>query len=178
MSQRHKVFISYHHANDSEYKEELVDIFGDALDGFVDKSVSDGDINEYLTDDRVRQIIRDDFIRDATVTMVLIGRETWGRKHVDWEIGSSIRDTKHNPRTGLVGIILPSHPDFGKNNYTTDIIPPRLHDNVQCGFAKVYDWKEDIDFLQEIIHEAFLNRKQVIPDNSHPNFKRNRSAIL
>jgi hypothetical protein len=176
MADRHKVFISYHHKNDVYYKKRLIDVFGNAFDGFVDKSVSDDDIDDNLPDDRVRQIIRDDFISDATVTIVLIGSETWKRKHVDWEIGSSIRDTKNNSRTGLIGIYLPTHPDFGKDKFDPHIMPPRLYNNHKCKFAKLYDWKEDISFIKEIIHEAFLNRNKINPDNSYPTFKKNKSG--
>ena len=83
-------------------------------DDIVDKSVEDGDIDDdNLATETIRQKIRDDFIADATVTVVLIGPCSWQRKHVDWEIGSSLRDTKKNSRCGLLGILLPNHPDFG-----------------------------------------------------------------
>ena len=79
-----KVFISYYHEDDQEYKNRLVQ----ALDSkAIDKSVSPGDIHdENLPLDEIRRRIRDDHIADATVTIVLIGPCTWQRKHVDWEI--------------------------------------------------------------------------------------------
>ena len=55
---------------------------------------TDGDIDDSLATDTIRQRIRDNFIRDATVTVVLIGPCTWQRKYVDWEIGSSLRATR------------------------------------------------------------------------------------
>ena len=85
MSNKHKVFISYHHANDEEYKKKFVETFGKIFDGFIDKSVSVGDIDSNLKTETIRQKIRDDFISDATVTIVLIGAETWKRKHVFYE---------------------------------------------------------------------------------------------
>ena len=107
---RHKVFVSFHH-EDQKYKDRFIQMMGDHI---VDESVGDGDIDNSLSTDRMRQIIRDEFIRDASVTVVLIGPCTWQRKHVDWEIGSSLRDTKLNSRCGLLGIWLPNHPDFGR----------------------------------------------------------------
>ena len=95
----------------------------------VDKSVNDGDIDPKLNIDTVRQKIRDKFIADATVTIVLVGKCMWQRKHVDWEIGSSLRDTKKNSRCGLLGILLPNHYDFGGDTYCYKchkLIPPRL----------------------------------------------------
>lgn len=88
---RDKVFISFHH-EDQFYKDQFVEMMGDDI---VDQSVEDGDIDDdNLSTETIRQKIRDEFIRDATVTVVLIGPCTWQRKHVDWEIGSSLRKTK------------------------------------------------------------------------------------
>ena len=123
---RHKVFISYHHYNDEYYKDLFCKWLGS---DFVNKSVEDGDINPYVAIETVRQKIRDNFIADATVTVVLVGKCTWQRKHVDWEIGSSLRNTKFNPRCGLLGILLPTHYDFGRVNDCLRRIPPRLADN-------------------------------------------------
>ena len=106
---KHKVFISFHH-EDQTYKNQFVQMMGKDL---VDKSVEDGDIDDdRLLTETIRQKIRDDFITEATVTVVLIGPCTWQRKHVDWEIGSSLRDTKKNSRCGLLGILLPDHPNY------------------------------------------------------------------
>ena len=77
----------------------------------VERSVGDGDIEDNLRVETIRRRIRDEFIADATVTVVLIGPATWQRKHVDWEIGSSLRATRTNSRCGLLGILLPSHSD-------------------------------------------------------------------
>lgn len=76
---KHKVFISYHHKNDFSYKDSLTNYFGN---NFVNYSVDTGDIHDNKTDEQIRQIIRDEYIRNASVTIVLIGRDTWGRKHV------------------------------------------------------------------------------------------------
>ncbi len=110
MSSRHNVFISYHHKNDEAYKIEFERLFSGIYDILETKAVTDGDIDPYLKTETIRQKIRDEFIRNASVTVVLIGSETWKRKHVDWEISSSIRDTQLNSRTGLLGIILPTYP--------------------------------------------------------------------
>ena len=91
---RHKVFISFHE-QDIKRKEALVRMMGKRI---VDRSVDTGNIDDTgLKTATVRQKIRDEYMRDATVTVVLIGPCTWQRKHVDWEIGSSIRKTKKNP---------------------------------------------------------------------------------
>lgn len=110
------------------------------------------------------------------MTIVLVGSETWKRKHVDWEISSSIRNTQLNSRTGLLGIILPTYPRTDTTKYSQGTIPPRLQDNIDCEFAKIYNWSDDPNHVQSWIHEAFLRRKQINPDNSRDMFAKNRSS--
>lgn len=70
----------------------------------VSESVEIGDIHPDLPTERIRQIIRNEYLRDSTMTVVLVGAYIWQRKFVDWEIGSSIRKMQNNPRSGLLGI--------------------------------------------------------------------------
>lgn len=173
---RHQVFISFHHANDQFYKDKFIKLFADKFDIMIDKSVNDGDINPNTTTESIRQKIRDEYLRTSTVTVVLIGVDTWKRKHVDWEISSSLRDTYYNPRSGVLGIILPSHSAYKSYNKMLykKKIPPRLIDNIQNGFVKLYDWNEDPYVVLEWIEEAFKTRNKIIPDNSRVMFGNNR----
>ena len=172
---RHKVFISFHE-QDIEHKERFVSMMGKRI---VDRSVDTGNIDDTgLRTTTVRQKIRDDYIADATVTIVLIGPCTWQRKHVDWEIGSSIRRTKKNPRCGLLGIWLPNHPDYGKRSFRGQLIPPRLWDNCEGDdpYTLIYDWPKPWTpaRVSEWIHRAFVRRQGLPPDNSRESFGRNR----
>lgn len=101
----HKVFISFHH-QDQGYKDKLVE-FGQRNSIFVDRSVDTGDIPDDWQDQQIRREIRDRYLRDSTVTIVLVGEETRRRKHVDWEIHSSMYDGQVNRRSGIVVINLP-----------------------------------------------------------------------
>lgn len=176
MNNRHNVFVSYHHDNDQQYKEHFDNLFAGYYDIVVSKSVQIGDINPNLKTDTIRQKIRDEYLRDSTVTVVLIGSQTWQRKHVDWEISSSIRNTSMNPRSGLIGIILPTHSNYGSDKYNSSTIPPRLYDNADCGFASIYDWNKDPATVQGWIHDAFKRRNEINPNNSFPHFANNRSG--
>ena len=175
---RHKVFVSFHE-EDRKYRKLFANHMGSDV---VDKSVGDGDIDPELKVDTTRGKIRDEFIADATVTVVLVGQCTWQRKYVDWEIGSSLRETRNNSRCGLIGIRLPTHPDFGKPDYRKRkfLIPPRLADNLGAtgAFARMYDWPYpwNTATVRRWIHEAFRRRDTVIPDNSRKQFGRNRSG--
>ena len=174
---RHKVFVSYHHANDQAYRDRFERLFAGIYDIMVSRSVQIGDINTYLNTETLRQKIREEYLSDSTVTVVLVGSDTWRRKHVDWEISASIRHTQRSPRSGLVGIILPTYPRPSPTEYYIHTIPPRLYDNIQCGFAKIYDWSENAAFVQNWIHGAFETRNMVNPDNSFPSFANNRSGV-
>ena len=197
---RHRVFVSYYHKDDQDYRELFEGMFSDYHDIMVSESVEIGDIDDTrLSTDRIRQIIRDKYLRKSTVTVVLVGECTWQRKFVDWEIGSSLRHTEKNPRSGLLGILLPTFhchtvlsgtlpPALSVDirtiyfngrpiSYDYRTIPPRLHDNIERGFAKIYPWSDDPDTLQSWIHDAFKRRHEdPPPDNSRDSFKNNRSG--
>ena len=174
---RHKVFVSFHVA-DIEYKNQFLKL----IEGHaVDKSVHDDDIDDTnLKVARIRQIIRDEFIAEATVTVVLVGTNTWQRKHADWEISSSIKKTEHNDRCGIVGILLPSHPNHRSTSIKSNLLPPRLADNMRGNdpYAKLYKWPDDPTGIEirEWIHEAFLRRKCVQTDNGRIHFGENQSG--
>ncbi len=188
MGNRHKVFVSYHHKNDEYYRNQFEELFADKI--YVSQSVEMGDIDPNLKADTIRQKIRDEYLRDTTVTVVLIGTETWKRKHVDWEISSSIRDTKYNPRSGLIGILLPSYQfnpllpvefDFFSRpyvSYNPHTIPPRIYDNLKNRFAALYGWTKDAYLMQNWIHQAFERRNKIIPDNSRDTYANNRPDYL
>ena len=108
--------------------------------------------------------------------MVLIGPETWKRKHVDWEISSSLRHTEYNKRSGLIGILLPTYPGYTENKYNPYTIPPRLYDNLENGYAKLYLWNNDPLTIQKWIHDAYIRKYQIEPDNSYPNYINNKSS--
>ncbi|MDD2367653.1 MAG: TIR domain-containing protein [Sulfuricurvum sp.] len=198
MSNRHKVFISYHHdgnkfgwgLKDSDYREAFEKKCSKDFEIMISKAVQDGDIPPDSSPDNTHRIIRDQYLRDSTVTVVLIGNDTWRRKHVDWEIASSLRQTQYNPRSGVIGILLPTFnskewnfSSLRNNHHTVEnlpyysadksMLPERFVMNLDNGFAKLYDWTENAYEIQEWIHEAFERRK-ITPDNSLLMFKKNR----
>lgn len=103
----HRVFISYHHENDQYHKDILIK-WANENNVFVDWSVDTGDISDDLTDQQIREKIRDEYLRDSTVTILLVGTETKNRKHIDWELYSSMYDGKVNKKSGIIVINLPS----------------------------------------------------------------------
>jgi hypothetical protein len=178
MSNLHRVFVSYHHELDESYKNIFELRFGNRFGAIIPGSVQVGDIDPNLPTETIRQKIRDEYLRDTSVTVVLVGAMTWQRKHIDWEIASSVRETAANPRSGLVGIVLPAYYDhhFGRRSgkYNPRTIPPRLHDNIEAGFASLHSWSEDAAEVQEWIHQAYLRKRRLLPTNARESFAKNR----
>ena len=175
---RHKVFVSFHDCDtDRRYKEKFTELLKGSI---IDKSVHEDDIDDdSLKTETVRQKIRDEFIANATVTVVLIGECTWQRKHVDWEIGSSLRETKRNKRCGLLGILLPCHPSHGAKSINPRRIPSKLAQNLtgDNAFAKLYNWPDGPSSKKfwRWIHEAFERRDlDPAPKIGKSQFKKNR----
>ena len=130
---RHKVFISYHHGGDQAYYDALSRTFHDTYDVIYDNSLErqvDSDNIDY-----VMRRIRENYIVGSSCTIALVGKETWGRKYVDWEIEATL-DANH----GLIGVHLPTAPRDPANNNI--IVPGRLYDNIKSGFALWLSWPE------------------------------------
>ncbi|MCN4841548.1 TIR domain-containing protein [Escherichia coli] len=172
---KHKVFISYHHANDQWYKNEL-EKMNDVFDIFVNRSVSLGDIDEEEEPQKIREIIRDEYLRDTSVLILLVGTETKNRKHVDWELYSSMRDSPRNGKSGIFIINLPStgtnnirasHGENEKNEFHPNItewitindrttykeiypyMPERVIDNLMSekSYISIVNWGNDSNLL-------------------------------
>lgn len=176
---RHRVFISYHH-DDQQYVDDFVEVFDKERDVFITRAVgvmSDDIINSTDTDYVMRRI-RELYLTDSTVTIVLIGKCTWTRRYVDWEIASTLRNDLDNKRSGLLAITLPSITD---DEYKK--LPPRFEDNWNHstkgnGYAAWYKYPSSGDQLAACIEEAFQGRDSLasLIDNSRDLFGYNRSC--
>ena len=112
---RHKVFVSYHHKNDQRFKDYLVALKeynpekGVKQTIFDNRSVDQNDVDDKgLTNEQVRETIRDDYIKDATVLVLLCGKQTKERKFVDWELQAAMYDDPEKIKLGILIINLPT----------------------------------------------------------------------
>jgi hypothetical protein len=162
---KRKTFKSYYHYDDQEYKEKFNNLFDDLI---VHKSVEDGDIDSDNSDEYIKQLIHQGYLHDTTVLIVLIGPNTKHRMHVDWEISGALNYKVGDKYSGLLGLKLPSHPDYGTGHYHYDLLPARLSDNLKSGYAIIRDWTQDRIEMQEYIELAFERRTTHIDnlDNS------------
>lgn len=174
---RHKVFISYHHEDQDEV-EEFVDTYDHERDVFITRALGvemDQDIIDSDNPEYVMRRIRELYLKDSTVTIVLIGKCTWARRYVDWEIQASLRHGETVTPNGLLGIVLPS----AGNKPTA---PERLRKNLPGddldGYARWYWYPKRKDTLSNWIDDAFnarKNRSDLIV-NPRERYKYNRTC--
>jgi hypothetical protein len=161
-----RIFVSYHHQNDQVWYDRFSGLFGDHYELFTDTSIG----RKIDSDDPVYQSrkIREDHIAGSSITILLIGTETWKRKHVDWEIHATL-EKKH----ALLGIVLPTHT---KNQTGEIIVPDRFLENFRSGFATWTHWSE---MPNEIANSIAAAKRAAINTylirNNLPQLERNRS---
>ena len=162
---KHKIFISYHHHGDQAYYDHFSKTFHDAYDVIYDNSLErqvDSDDIDY-----VRRRIRENYIKGSSCTIVLVGRDTWVRKYVDWEIEATL-DMEH----GLIGVGLPTAPTTADNKVS---VPGRLYDNIQSGFALWLTWQQIMASaaqLEQYVAQAKSRNTELI-DNTRDRRLRN-----
>lgn len=156
---RRKCFVSYHHADQDEVSA-FVRTFDHERNLLIARGLgqemSEDIINSTNTDYVMRRI-RQLYLSDSTVTLVMLGKCTWSRRYVDWEIQSSLRRGSTVTPNGLLAIKLPSYPSNGS-------FPPRLNQNLkqneeQLGcYARWMTYPRTIASLVNAIEEAYQRR--------------------
>ena len=117
--------------------------------------------------DYVHSAIRDRNITGTSITIILCGAETWKRKCVDWEIGSTI-----NKGHALLGICLPTAIRLPGNKA---IVPDRLYQNWLSSYAAWAVCPVTAADLLGAIDEAVSRSKLFTSGNALPFMTRNRS---
>lgn len=169
---KRKTFVSYYHKDDQEYREKFENFFSDLI---LSKSVNDGEIDEENSDTYIKKLIQDGHLSDTTVLVVLLGPRTRCRKHVDWEISGALDVKVGDKYAGLLGLKLPSHPDYGTGEHKYPNLPTRLSENLKSGYARISDWTDDRVKFQDLIEEVFSRRAKddLIVNRAVPQMKQN-----
>jgi len=155
---KRNVFVSYYHNDDQLKRQEFDNLFSDLI---INQSVMLDEINGENSDDYIHRLINQGYMKDTTVLAVLLGPKTKCRKHVDWEIGGALNVKVGDRYAGLLGIRLPTHPDYGLGtDYNPNNYPVRLAANLDSGYAILADWTKDRKAMQDLIELAFSNRNQ------------------
>jgi hypothetical protein len=137
--------------------DRFVRDFDHEYDTFISRGLGQEMTNDVISStntDYVMAKIRERFLSDSTVTIVLMGRCTWARRYVDWEIQSSLRRGEYRTPNGLLGIRLPTFTQF----------PPRFNANLlapgqegDC-YARYIEYPNSTEALVRAIEHAYERR--------------------
>lgn len=137
------VFLSFHHADEFEvtvFCKRYAQYFSDMRTlGISEEGDEYAERIESGDAAYVMRKIRERKIAGTSCTIVLLGKCTWARRYIDWEIAATLRQNTNDPRCGLIAVQLPSAAEEG-----WDQMPPRLSLNiasengVQTGYARAY----------------------------------------
>lgn len=180
---RRKCFVSYHHADEGEV-QAFIQHFDHDGDLFICRGLGasmPGGIFASVDPTYIMGRIRKDFLRDSTITLVMIGNCTWSRKYCDWEIQASLRSGDKMTPNGLLGIRLPS--------FRSNKIPDRLALNTYSSnslailgrteaYARVIDYPQTDAVLWNAIEDAFRARdvRKHLITNPRDNFVINKAC--
>lgn len=176
---RRKCFISYHHADQTEV-DKFVRTFDHNHDIFIARGLGkemSQDIIDSTNTDYVMRRIRELYLSDSTVTIVMLGKCTWARRYVDWEIQSSLRSGETVTPNGLLGIKLPSFPKNGNFPNRLNLNLKQTENQKDC-YARWIEYPSSSNVLMNAIEEAFqrrsTHRKWI--DNPRDYMKNNRQC--
>ena len=114
--------------------------------------------------DYVMRRIREEKIAGTSCTVVLIGKCTWARRYVDWEIAATLRNFDDSDRGGLIAVQLPSAQANGWSK-----LPPRLEmnissaDGIEAGYARFYPPAPSDGTIARWVDDAVARRDSMAP---------------
>ncbi|MDP1693441.1 MAG: TIR domain-containing protein [Burkholderiaceae bacterium] len=179
-----RCFVSYHHADQAEV-DEFIRTFDHAHNLFSARGLGQemsADIVNSTDTDYVMRAIRERYLKGSSVTMVMLGRCTWSRRYVDWEIQASLRQGPGSPPNGLLGIKLPSFDDaahqFPERFDANLISPARKAAGAKDCYARHMSYPSSLDALATEIEAAFWRRENQahLAVNSRDRFANNRAC--
>ena len=119
-----KIFISYHRA-DMKYKNRIVTILREH--GYPYYCVDENkNFNGLSHQDIANKICS--MMHDCDVLLCIVGKETYARPHVDWEIHTALKGNI-NTRKGIVAVMLETRTD-NKNDIDLDTFTTKLQENI------------------------------------------------
>jgi hypothetical protein len=177
-----RIFVSFHQADElevevwrerfsSQFTEiRMLGIPDEEKETFSERIESDDS-------DYVMRQIRDKYLAGTSCTVVLIGKCTWARRYIDWEIAATLRNNVNDPRGGLIGVQLPNAEANGWKS-----LPPRLAINLVAaagnasGYARVYSSAPSDGSIAGWVEEAIVRRDTMEPAFSSTSNLRSRSS--
>ena len=162
------IFVSFHQRDELEasifcrrfeqYFNQIRTLGVDELGDEYAERIDSGD------SDYVMRQIRERKIAGTSCTVVLIGKCTWARRYVDWEIAATLRNNTDDPRGGLIAVQLASAQQNGWSK-----LPDRLNLNlatkngVDTGYARFYPPAPSDDSIAKWVDDAVARRDSIEP---------------
>lgn len=176
-----KVFISFYHKDDQFYKDDLVKL-NYQYHMFIDNSVDTGDIDDsQMTDEQIRIKIRDEYIKDTDVFVLLCGKNTKHRKHIDWEIHAAMYKNKEKASIPILVLNLPSARNGTRKNNDTEkaiIEKHSAHSVHWVSFNSYSEYKNAYPDLPERIIKSLANKNSPIAIVNYMNLYTNELEEL
>lgn len=146
-----KVFISYHRA-DTKAREHIEDLLKDNDIPFyaVPKDMNfDGEHHQYIKDTILQGM------NDCDVLLCIVGKDTYTRPHVDWELHEALKGNIHT-RRGILAVMLEKRGD-SKNNIDYATFSNRLEDNED--YIVIEQYASLQDRLKDALDKALDNSR-------------------
>ena len=127
-----KVFISFHRA-DNKYKNHIEAILKENSIPYYcvpDNANFDGLSHQDIADYLCKKM------DDCDILLCIVGKETYTRPHVDWEIHNALKGDI-GQRKGIVAVLLEKRLD-NKNNLCLETFPVRLRENMDYVVLEQY----------------------------------------
>ena len=162
---RRKCFLSYHKDDlkaVEKFAKKYSRVFIPKVLGALEQKLVNSDDSDYIM-----RRIREKYLKDSTVTIVILGRYTWSRKFVDWEIASSLRNDPKNKRSGLLGIVLSSACPISNVKLSERMSANMWRRGDPDKYARLHRFPDNDESLRGWIEDAFEARqtRQDLIDN-------------
>lgn len=151
-----QAYVSYDHKKDGAYFDLCLRLFGSVCDMTRDRSL-ERELGADGPEAHIRALLADPMAA-TRCTLVLCGANTHLDPFVDWEIKATL-----DKYAGLIAVALPGVPEGPSG---TPILPARLQDNFDGGYAVLCNWRDLVDGRIDLTHRiAFAiarNPEQVL----------------
>ena len=146
-----KVFISFHRT-DTKYKNKIINILKENNIQYFcvsDKENFDGWSHQKIANHICEKM------NDCDVLLCLVGKKTYSRPHVDYEIHFALKGGLQS-RKGILVVMLENRLD-NKNNIDYSTFPTRLKDNMN--YIVIEQFASIQDKLLEALNKSMENKK-------------------
>lgn len=154
-----RVFISYHRA-DQKYRTAIENLLRQNNISYY--AVPENTNFDGMHHQHIKDIINSQMY-NCNVLLCIVGKETYSRPHVDWELHEALKgDINH--RRGILAVLLENRRD-NKNNIDYSTFPNRLQDNED--YIVIEQYCSLYEKIVEALDEAFKkSRDRYIQTNN------------